>query len=312
MKQNTNIFERILYIAELKGFKNLNELSAFLGYESAEKLYRLKRNPTAKPSYDIIEDFSNKFEDLDVRYFVTGVGEPFPIAQKTTYTPEPENQFSDVEPAYQQLPQTQNGKKQTKKLQATLYPTANFEAKEVYLTPKIITVDHQGSENILYVPLKASAGYLKGVGDVEFMEKLPSFSLPGLHDATYRAFEVDGDSMHPTLDNGEMVIGRWLEKLDYIREDRVHIIVTKSNGVLVKRLLNRIDKYGYVIAKSDAVSDRNLYPNIEIHPDDILEVWYAVWHGGFNFKSPGDLWKRQSNLEADLTDILRRLKEAGI
>ena len=81
---------------------------------------------------------------------------------------------------------------------------------------------------------------------------------------------------------------------------------------MVKRLLNRVDKYGYIIAKSDSVNDRNLYPNIEIHPDDVLEVWYAVWHGGFNFKAPGDIWRRQNNTEADITDILRRLQKAGI
>lgn len=113
--------------------------------------------------------------------------------------------------------------------------------------------------------------------------------------------------MYPTLENKEMIIGQWVEKLDYIREDRVHIIVTKT-GVLVKRLLNRVEKYGYIIAKSDAIDNRNLYPNIEIHPEDILEVWYAVWHGSFNFKSPTELYKKVNNLEADLTEVLRVLK----
>lgn len=109
------------------------------------------------------------------------------------------------------------------------------------LTPQFITVDRNGNENILYVPVRARAGYLLGYGDREFLEtQLTSFSLPGLQDGTYRAFEVDGNSMEPTLKNREMVIGQWLEKFEYIREDRVHIIVTKNDGVLVKGLLNRI------------------------------------------------------------------------
>jgi|SRR6185437_681347 len=180
------------------------------------------------------------------------------------------------------------------------------------LIPQIITVDHGGDENILYVPVKAAAGYLNGYADPVFLERLPSFNLPGLRDGTFRAFEVGGDSMYPTLHDKEMVIGQWVEKLDYIREDRVHILVTKTDGVIVKRLLNRVDKYGYIVAKSDAVNDRNLYPNIEVFPEDILEVWYGVWHGGFNFKAPGDMWKRQNNLEADMTEILRRLNAAGL
>lgn len=202
-------------------------------------------------------------------------------------------------------PQGQNGGQRNKNVTPTVSPTK-------LLTPQIISVDPHGNENILYVPLRASAGYLKGMGDITYMEKLPSFSLPGLEQKTYRAFQVDGDSMYPTLEDKEMVIGEWMEKLDFIREDRVHIIVTKNDGILVKRLLNRINKYGCIIAKSDSVNDRNLYPNIEIHPEDVLELWYAVWHGGFNFKAPGDLWRRQNNLEADLTDVLRRLKQAGL
>ena len=38
-----------------------------------------------------------------------------------------------------------------------------------------------------------------------------------------------------------------------------------------------------------------------IDPDDILEVWYAVFHGGFDFQSPSDMWRRVNNNEADIT-----------
>ena len=220
--------------------------------------------------------------------------------------------FNEEQVLYKRIPQGLKADNSKEFVSPTVSPTPGLGAKSIYLTPQIITVDNSGTDNILYVPVRAAAGYLNGYADAEFIETLPSFTLPGLQNSTYRAFEVSGDSMWPTLENKEMIIGQWVEKLDYIREDRVHILVTKNDGIIVKRLLNRIDKYGYVIAKSDAVNDRNLYPNIEVHPDDILEIWYAVWHGGFNFKAPGDLWKRQNNLEADLADVLRRLKHAGL
>jgi len=180
------------------------------------------------------------------------------------------------------------------------------------LTPQIISTDNQGKENILHVSVKAAAGYLAGYGDRKFAETLPSFSLPGLNNYSYRSFEVSGDSMYPTLENKEMVIGQWVEGIEYIREDRVHIVVTKQDGIVIKRLLNRVDKYGYVVAKSDAIDNRNLYPNLEIYPDDILEIWYAVWHGSFNFKSPGEVYKRMNNLEADLFELMRQLKAKNI
>src|SRR6187402_1715028 len=41
-----------------------------------------------------------------------------------------------------------------------------------------ITVDEQQNENIELVPQRASAGYLNGYADPEFMEELPKFRLP--------------------------------------------------------------------------------------------------------------------------------------
>lgn len=286
---------------------SLNAFDKLIGAANGYIGKAIKNN--ASIGTDVIEKIISIYPDLNPGWLLTGEGG---MLKNYAITPGVSNLVNEPQSPYGSIPPAKNGQKTEISVSPTVSPTANFEAKEVYLYPKIITVDNEAKENILYVPLKASAGYLKGTGDIEYMEKLPSFRLPGLTDATYRAFEVDGDSMYPTLEHGEMVIGKWVEKLDHIREDRVHIIVTKSEGVLVKRLLNRIDKYGYIIAKSDSVNNRNLYPNKEIHPDDILEVWYAVWHGGVNFMSPGDLWNRQNNLEADMTDILRRLKEAGI
>jgi len=180
-------------------------------------------------------------------------------------------------------------------------PKTDYAGQKIILTPQYITVDSEGEENILHVSARAAAGYLRGYADPVYLGKLPSFRLPGLTDATYRSFTVDGDSMYPTLKNGQMVIGRWVEKMDYIREDRVHILVTKSDGIVIKRLLNRIEQYNKIIAKSDATNDRGLYKNIDIDPEDILEIWYAVFHGGFDFQSPADMWKRVNNHDADIT-----------
>lgn len=70
----SNIFERLLKITEFKGFNSLNDFAVNgLGYRSSEKLNRLK-DPEKRPSFDIVEDISNKFEDINIRWFVTGVG----------------------------------------------------------------------------------------------------------------------------------------------------------------------------------------------------------------------------------------------
>jgi hypothetical protein len=75
LKENTNIFENIMQIAELKGIKNPSDLAIRMGYTNPEKLYRLSRKPDAKPSADILQDFSNLFEDANMNFILTGRGE---------------------------------------------------------------------------------------------------------------------------------------------------------------------------------------------------------------------------------------------
>jgi hypothetical protein len=80
LKKIQTLFDRILIIIERKNIRNVAELSALLGYGSPQKIYRLRQAEDSKPSYDIIHDFSNKFEDLNMRWFLTGEGEPFQIS----------------------------------------------------------------------------------------------------------------------------------------------------------------------------------------------------------------------------------------
>jgi len=176
--------------------------------------------------------------------------------------------------------------------------------------PHVVTVDNSNKNSVSLVGVRARAGYLSGYADPEYIEKLPSYSMPGLNNATFRAFEIEGVSMSPTLKPHDIVIAQWVESLSEIREDRVHIVVTKHDGIVIKRLLNRIDKYGFIIGKSDAVDNRHNYPNINIRPEDVLELWYAKLLISSDFKAPGDLFRRINDLEAGLHYLLQKDKKA--
>lgn len=303
MEKKSNIFERILQVAELKGLKNVSDLADYLGYSNPEKLYRLGRNPDAKPSFDILEDLTNKFEKLNMRWVISGEDEPYPTRSYTITPPLTSTVHEPDEYEKANSPSRKRGVSGIDIVPPTVPATPEMAVKSIYLTPQFITVDNKGDENILHVSQRAAAGYLDGYADPEYLGKLPSFNLPGLTDATYRSFEVDGDSMFPTLKNGQMVIGKWVEKLEYIREDRVYIVVHKTRGVIMKRLINRIDSKQLIFCKSDATNDRGLYKTFGIAPEDIKELWYAVFHGGFDFQSPTDMWKRLNNTEADVTTL---------
>lgn len=75
MKEFSIIFENILQIIDLYKIKSVNEFAVkYLGYSAAEKINRLK-DVNAKPSFDIIQDISNKFEDIDANWLITGKGQ---------------------------------------------------------------------------------------------------------------------------------------------------------------------------------------------------------------------------------------------
>lgn len=132
-----------------------------------------------------------------------------------------------------------------------------------------ITVDETGNENIELVPQKAAAGYTNGYADAEFIKELPKFHLPMLpSNATYRAFEIHGDSMLPLL-SGTIVVGEYIDNLQDIKSGKTYILVTRKEGVVYKRVFNYIPEKG----KLFLVSDNKQYSPFEIAPEEVLEVW---------------------------------------
>lgn len=177
--------------------------------------------------------------------------------------------------------------------------------------PQVITIDSQGNENVVMVPVKARAGYLNGYADPEFMTTLPAYRLPGLNNGTFRLFEVEGLSMYPTLHAGDLVIGSYVEQLGVLRDDRIHVVVTKNDGVVVKRVLNRIKTDGKLILKSDNYKDRDMYPPIVCDQQDVVEIWYATGFISRQMRPPAETYNRLIDLEGRFT-ILEAVVKKGL
>lgn len=133
-----------------------------------------------------------------------------------------------------------------------------------------ITVDQDDRENIELVPVKASAGYLNGYADPEYVKELPRFSLPMFSQGTYRAFEIKGDSMLP-LPSGSIIIGEYVENWHDIKSGHTYVIISKDEGVVYKRIGARFkEDKGLKL-----VSDNRVYEPYWVDAADILEVWQA-------------------------------------
>jgi len=162
-----------------------------------------------------------------------------------------------------------------------------------------IAADDSDRENITLVGQKASAGYLNGYADPVYMETLPQFHLPNLsRQATYRAFELAGDSMLPLIP-GTIVIGAYVEQLKQIKSGRTYVLVTQTEGVVYKRVFNYLSENG----KLFLVSDNEHYKPYEVRGEDVLEIWEAKAFISTDFPNPGDK-KKPLTLE-DLGEMIR-------
>ncbi|HEY9048003.1 MAG TPA: LexA family transcriptional regulator [Ohtaekwangia sp.] len=134
-----------------------------------------------------------------------------------------------------------------------------------------ITVDSNNKENVELVMQKASAGYLSGYQDPEFVKDLPKISLPVLpKNKTYRAFEIQGDSMLP-VQPGSIIFGEYIEDVAGIKNGKLYIVVTQEDGIVFKRVFNFADDEGKLLM----VSDNRQYQPYSIATDDVLEIWSA-------------------------------------
>lgn len=126
------------------------------------------------------------------------------------------------------------------------------------------------SNVIHFVPVKAAAGYLNGYADPEFLDELNTFTLPMLSGGTYRAFEIVGDSMLPTP-SGSVIVGEKVQNLDDVKNNNAYIILSKSEGVVYKRVL----KSNRSKNKLTLVSDNPAYQPYNVNAEDVLEFWSA-------------------------------------
>ncbi|NER12885.1 helix-turn-helix domain-containing protein [Leptobacterium flavescens] len=168
------------------------------------------------------------------------------------------------------------------------------------ISPKVISVNSAENENILLVNAKASAGYAHNIQDTEWYEDLPAFDLPlpEYRNATYRGFQVEGDSMLPNLQPKEWVIARAVEDMSHIKNNDIYVVVLEDS-ILVKRVVR--DKAGENL---QLISINPEYPPIEVASEQVWELWKVHSKIGTDLEiaSP-DLQKLQQQIRDGFSDL---------
>ncbi len=152
------------------------------------------------------------------------------------------------------------------------------------ILPKMITVDNSGNENILMVNVKAAAGYPDNIRDEKWFDTLPAFSIPveRFRNATFRSFQVEGNSMLPVFKPGEWVLAKAVSALDEISNGSICVAVL-PDSVLLKKIEISENKTDIKL-----ISLNTEYPDIEIKAHQLLELWQVSGKIAFDLEQDID------------------------
>ena len=171
------------------------------------------------------------------------------------------------------------------------------------ISPKVVVVDKEDKENMLLVNQKAAAGYPNNIQDLEWYQKLPAFDLPlpQYRNATYRGFQVEGDSMLPNFRPDDWVLAKGVESLEYANDNKVYVVVMQD-AVVVKKLQKLPDS-----SKVLLVSLNQEYVPYEVFVSDIQEIWQVNSKLTFNIDS-GSEHTLLRELQASMQELKSQIK----
>lgn len=136
--------------------------------------------------------------------------------------------------------------------------------KARYSTPPKI------SGNVIYVPMSAYAGFSSGNTNPLTNEDLEVWTLPFIK---YFAlcFEINGDSMRDTLQDGEFVLTEQQEvrRISDIQNEFIHVVETSDGNYLVKRV-SKTNKSDEIVLQSDNYDFEDV---IMHYPTDFKRIW---------------------------------------
>ena len=269
MSASEDLWDRLALFIQQTGLSN-NKFGERVGMSGAQISYMVSARK--KFGVDKLLNIFNEFPELNAEWLIKGRGEMF--------LP------TDPAPA-----------------QTHIIPDHRTTLK----MPQVVTIDRDGRNNIIEIDAKAAAGFPMNIDNPAFYKDLPAFTLPGpqFQHGTFICLQASGDSMHPTIYHNDWLIAEFVENPEVtLKEGYVHVIVTKD-GVVVKRVLNRVNKRNKFVLQSD----NDQYPTYEEDITNVLQVYKVTAKLSYVLRNENSDVRRDLNLlRAEVTEIKGHLQ----
>lgn len=125
-----------------------------------------------------------------------------------------------------------------------------------------------GRQNITLVQDRALAGYALEHQNGSFLQNLQKFSIPGL-EGKLIAFQISGDSMMPTITNGDLVVCEVIERGQPLKDNQVYVVVS---DVVVAKRIQQLRKGNEVVGLRLISDNGVVYKPYDIDLQDIRQL----------------------------------------
>ena len=231
--KNTEISERISQVLKFHGVSK-NKFAEELGYDRSQSIYDITKGKS-NPSFDFFSKlFGSEYsEKINPVWLFTGNGEM--LVRRSN------NDLSDQDEA-----------------SAVLMSIVNKEG----LTP------------IPLVNTRAVGGFGSESFSIEKKDIKEYYVIPKFkYKKIDFMIEVAGESMSPRYNSGDVVACTIIKENRFIQWNRIHVIATKEQGIILKRVVPSINEDCFSL-----VADNPEYPPFDIPKDDITGL--ALVSGG--------------------------------
>lgn len=220
---------------ELTGY----QAAQILGHSHSSKLYKLL-NGESRPSFESMVQILGQWPEVSADWLLLGRGPMLRNVAGTSGTG-----VVGAAPA---------------QTEALVLSDERRQELLAQITPK---------DNILHFSLRAQAGYTQITSLEDLLDEVTAFSLPMFTRGDYRAFDVSGNSMMPTLSHADMVICKEVTDRRNMLPGHCYVVVLTDN-VLVKRINQQVREGDETIT---LYSDNAAYSPMEVDRDDVRELW---------------------------------------